>query len=398
VATYTFREARNVVSEQILAARRLQSEEVALEEAGGRVLAEEAAADRDYPPVARSTRDGFAVRAADLPGRVEIAGEVRAGEAFRGEIWPGQCVEIMTGAPIPRGADAVVMIEHVERDGAWMKTDRPVKAGEHVNPQGSEAQKGQTLAAPGRRLTYADIAALAMVGKTSLRVYKQPRVAILPTGDEVVPIGETPRSFQVRNSNAYALAVQVKAAGGQPIRLPIAQDEFEHTRWLIEKGLQYDLLLLSGGVSAGKYDLVEQVLAECGAEFFFDRVLIQPGQPLVFGRAGGKFIFGLPGNPASTMVTFELFGRAALDLLSGQPESALYMPLAKLTQDFKHKPGLTRFLPARLSADGTQVTPLHWAGSSDIPALARANAFLVAEQDRESWKAGDLIQVLLKWQ
>jgi molybdopterin molybdotransferase len=156
------------------------------------------------------------------------------------------------------------------------------------------------------------------------------------------------------------------------------------------------MLLLSGGVSAGKYDLVEQVMAGFGAEFFFDRVLIQPGQPLVFGRAAGKFFFGLPGNPASTMVTFEVFARAAVELAGGQEEVWLPMPLARLTEDFRHKPGLTRFLPARLSGDGAEVTPVGWKGSGDVPALTRANAFLVADADRTEWVRGDLIRVLLK--
>jgi molybdopterin molybdotransferase len=397
VATYTFRDARNVVIEQVLASRVLETEETVLETAASRVLAEDVVADRDYPATARSIRDGFAVRAADLPGRLEIAGEVRAGQMFRGEMWPGQCVEIMTGAPVPRGADAVVMVEHVTRNGAWIETDRAVKPGEFVNPQGSEARQGQAVVNGGRRLGFAEVAMLATVGKTRVRVYKQPRVAILPTGDEVVPIGDTPRSYQVRNSNTYALSAQVRSAGAQAVTLPIAEDEYQHTRWLVEKGLQYDMLVMSGGVSAGKYDLVEEVLADCGAEFFFDRVLIQPGQPLVFGRAQGKFVFGLPGNPASTMVTFELFARAAVELLGGQRESTLSMPLARLTQDFRHKTGLTRFLPARVSADGTQVTPVPWSGSSDVPAITRSNAFLVAESDHEQYKAGDLIQVMLKW-
>jgi molybdopterin molybdotransferase len=396
VATYSFREARSVVIEQVLATRRLEAEVIPLETAGGRVLAEDAMADRDYPAVSRSIRDGYAVRSGDLPGRVEVVGEVRAGQAFREEVWAGRCVEIMTGAPMPRGTDAVVMLEHATRNGGWMQTDRTVKTGEFVNPQGTEAKQGQVLLPSGRCLGFTEIAVLAMTGKTKVRVFKQPRVAILPTGDEVVPIGDTPRSFQVRNSNAYALAVQVRSAGGQPVLLPVAQDEADHTRWLVEKGLQYDLLLLSGGVSAGKYDLVEQVLSACGAEFFFDRVLIQPGQPLVFGRAGGKFLFGLPGNPASTMMTFELFARAAVELLSGRSESALNLAQARLTQDFTHKPGLTRFLPARLSGDGSQVTPLPWAGSSDVPAMARASVFLVAESERETWKAGESIQVLMK--
>jgi molybdopterin molybdotransferase len=173
------------------------------------------------------------------------------------------------------------MVEHVTRNGASIQMDRAVKPGEFVNPR----LGGQAGAGGGQWRTktwLAEIAMLATVA-TRVRVYKQPRVAILPTGDEVVPIGETPRSYQVRNSNAYALSAQVRSAGAQAVTLPIAEDEYQHTRWLVEKGLQYDMLVLSGGVSAGKYDLVEEVLADCGAEFFFDRVLIQPGQPLVFG-------------------------------------------------------------------------------------------------------------------
>jgi molybdopterin molybdotransferase len=165
---------------------------------------------------------------------------------------------------------------------------------------------------------------------------------------------------------------------------------------MIEQGLTADLLLLSGGVSAGKYDVVETVFSSLGAEFFFDRVLIQPGQPLVFGRARDKFFFGLPGNPASTMVTFEVFARAAVELLSGQEEIALHMPFARLTQDFRHKTGLTRFLPARLSADGSELTPIAWHGSGDVPALTRANAFLVAEEDRAEYLRGEFIRVLPK--
>jgi molybdopterin molybdotransferase len=193
-----------------------------------------------------------------------------------------------------------------------------------------------------------------------------------------------------------SLAVQVSRAGGIPIVLPVARDVYAATRELVERGLEFDMLLLSGGVSAGKYDIVEQVLSDLGAEFYFDRVLIQPGQPLVFGRARGKFFFGLPGNPASTMVTFEVFARCALELLSGRTESPLILMKSRLTTDFRAKPGLTRFLPARLSADGSEITPVRWTGSGDVPALARANAFLVTEPDKEKWEAGESIRVLQK--
>jgi molybdopterin molybdotransferase len=178
--------------------------------------------------------------------------------------------------------------------------------------------------------------------------------------------------------------------------LPVATDEYENTRGHIEDGLRADLLLISGGVSAGKYDLVERALADCGAEFFFDRVLIQPGQPLVFGRARGKFFFGLPGNPASTMVTFEVFARAALELLGGQCVTLLPFVHARLTQDFRHRTGLTRFLPAQLGPGRAELTPVRWSGSGDLPAMARANAFLVADPDRAEWRAGEAIDVLLR--
>jgi molybdopterin molybdotransferase len=226
-------------------------------------------------------------------------------------------------------------------------------------------------------------------------VFEKPRVAILATGDEIVDVAAVPASYQVRNSNAHSLAAQVRRAGGVAQICPVAGDQRAATQAAIEHGLAADLLLISGGVSAGKYDLVEDALAALDAEFYFDRVAIQPGQPLVFGRARGTFFFGLPGNPAATLVTFAIFARAALELLGGQAETTLPMPFARLTTDFSHKPGLTRFLPARLSADGAQVAPVAWHGSSDIPALARSNAFLVADAARESWRAGDWIRVLL---
>ena len=374
-------------------------ETVALECAAERVLAEEIRADRDFPALSRSVRDGFAVRAQDVPGTLRVIGEVRAGDRFEGCLAAGEAVEIMTGAPVPRGADAVVMVEHTTRgaDGS-VSTDRSAGPGQFINPRGCEAREGDVVLSPGKPLDFADVALLASVGKVSVAVCPKPRVALLATGDEIVPITETPREHQIRNSNLFSLAAQVTRAGGVPVLLPVARDEYEDTLSLVERGLAADLLLISGGVSAGKYDLVERVLGDAGAEFFFDRVLIQPGQPLVFGTARGKFFFGLPGNPASTMVTFELFARAALELLAGQSRSELPLLLARLTRDFRHKTGLTRFLPATLAWNGTepQLTPAGWSGSGDVPALTRANAFLVADADRAEWKAGDLMPVLLK--
>jgi molybdopterin molybdotransferase len=389
-----------MVLETVLAARKLPDvEEVDLPGAMGRVLAEGIAADRDSPAVARSVRDGFAVRAIDLPGLLQVIGEVRAGQRFTGELGPGQAVEIMTGAPVPPGADAVVMVEHTSREPeheGMVRIDRSAEPHQFINQQGCEARAQETVLHPGKRLDYSDIAMLAAFGRSSVKVYRPPEVAIVATGDEIVEVHEAPQEFQIRNSNAYSLAAQVTRAGGLPRILPLARDTVEHTTQVVSQGMSMDLLLLSGGVSAGKYDVVEEVLANFGAKFYFDRVLIQPGQPLVFGAASGKFFFGLPGNPSSTMVTFEVFARAAVELLSGQEQIALHMPYARLTREFHHRMGLTRFLPARLSADGASVTPVEWHGSSDVPALTRANAFLVADPDRAEYPAGEWIRVLLK--
>ncbi len=397
MATLTFEQARQCVLENLRAAQpQPKVETVSLSDAAGRVLAEPIAADRDYPTQARSVRDGFAVRAADLPGDLFVVGEVRAGETFAGEIQPGEAVEIMTGAPLPRGADSVVMVEHCQLSGELVSMPRTLAHGENVSPQASQARENEILLDAGHRLGFTEIALLAMVGSKTVPVFARPQVAILATGDEIVEVNQTPLDYQVRNSNVESLAVQVKRAGGCPNILPIARDLYQATRELTEHGLRFDMLVLSGGVSAGKYDIVERVLADLGAEFYFDRVLIMPGQPLVFGKARDKFFFGLPGNPASTMVTFEIFARSAVELLGGQKEACLPLVWTKLSQDFHQKTGLTRFLPALVSADGAQVTPMSWQGSGDVPSLARANAFLVTEPDRESWTAGDWIRVLLK--
>jgi molybdopterin molybdotransferase len=396
VATMTFAQARGCILEKLAGVGAPAIEEAPLGQAAGRVLAEKIRADRDYPPLDRSLRDGYAVCSTDLPGTVRVIGEVRAGGVFLGEFGAGEAVEIMTGAPVPRGADQVVMLEHAERNGDRVTTGRRAAPGEWINPRGSEARAGDAMLGPGCIIDYAVVALGASAGCERLRVYRRPRVAILTTGDEVIRHGEKPLDHQVRDSNAQSLAVQVERSGGLPEILPLAPDEAGATRERIEEGLRSDLLLVSGGVSAGKYDVVERALAELGAEFYFDRTLIQPGQPTVFGRARGTFFFGLPGNPVSTMVTYRVFAQAAVERLGGVREPALPFLPARLTRDFRHKPGLTRFLPAYLSPHGAELTPVDWQGSSDIAAVARANVFLVAAEDRESWSAGDFVPVLMK--
>ncbi len=391
----SFEQARACVIDKVASLRSTPATvEVFLDDAAGRTIAESILADRDYPPTDRSVRDGFALRAADTPGRLRLIGEARAGEPFAGQVSAGEAIEIMTGASMPDGADSVVMVEHARKEDGFVVAPA-VEAGKSVSPRGSEARYGDELIPCGRRIAFVEIAALASAGHATVRVFEKPRVAILSTGDEIVGVAALPAPHQVRNSNAHSLAAQVRRAGGVAEILPVARDERTASQTLIERGLAADLLLISGGVSAGKYDLVEDVLAALGAEIYFDRVSIQPGQPLVFGRARGTFFFGLPGNPASTLVTFAVFARAALDLLGGRTETPLPTPFVRLASDFRHKPGLTRFLPARLNADGSEVAPVPWHGSSDIPALARSNAFLVADAARESWRAGEYIRVLM---
>lgn len=397
VLVLSFWEARCCVLEQVGRARRLPAiEEVDLEEADGRVLAEDLHADRDYPPCDRSLRDGYALRAADTPGVLRLVGEVRAGTLFPRPLEPGEAVEIMTGAPLPEGADAVAMREHVRVDGERIVIESALNAGRWVRTRASEARRGQLLLAAGRRIGFAEIALLATLGRRRVKVYERPRVAVLATGDEIVELDRTPLEHQIRNSNAWSLAAQIRRAGGEPELLPVAPDELEATRDLLARGLEADLLVISGGVSAGKYDLVEPAARALGADFFFTGVEMQPGYPLVFGRARGTFFFGLPGNPICTMVAFEVFARAALELLAGEKQPLLPLLEARLATPFRHQPGLTRLVPARLAADGCTVTPVSWRGSGDIFALVHANAFLIADARRECWQAGECIPVLLR--
>lgn len=392
----TFPEARALVLKQVRHNVKLPAVEfISLDDAPNRILAAEAAADRDYPPFHRATRDGFAVRSEDLPGEFEVVGESKAGARFEGAAGSRQAVEIMTGAPVPEGVDAIVMVEHVTRPRpGTMVTNRTLTPHTNIAAAGCEARAGAVILVPGTRLDYSSVGWLATIGLTAVPVYRKLRVAILATGDEIVETGVEPGPDQIRNSNAHTLAAQVRRAGADPVTLPIARDDKDATADLIRRGVDCDMLLLSGGVSAGKYDFVEPALHDLGADFFFDHVDIQPGRPVVFGKVLNKFFFGLPGNPASTMVTFELFARGAIEILSGCNDAPLQLTLARLTRRFTHKAGLTRFLPAILSR--TEVTPVDWQGSGDVPSICRANAFIVADSEHPEYAAGDLISVLLK--
>ena len=403
----SFADARRLVEEYASTLSPTQPEMLPMLDAAGLVLAEDLRADRDFPPFPRSTRDGFAVRSADVavvPSRLRCVGEIRAGAPIEDSaitVRAGEAAEIMTGAPVPEGADAVVMVEHAERSGDAVVVQRTVAAGENVVAMGAEARRGATLVARGTRVNHTIVAIAAAIGRPEIAVYRRPRVAVLATGDELVDINLQPSANEIRNSNSYSLAAQVQAVGGDPMLLPVARDEPDDLALLLRKGLETDLLLITGGVSMGKYDLVEQVLASFQAGIFFTGAQIQPGRPVVFGevKSGERStpFFGLPGNPVSTMVTLQLFARPVLDSLSGAKPQPLPFAQATLKSDFTSRTGLTRFLPAKL--EGGNVKPLvelvHWQGSGDLMAVSRANCYIVVPPDQERFSAGEAITILM---
>jgi molybdopterin molybdotransferase len=414
MAILSFEQALTTVLDHAARVTPNPAEKVSLVQSLSRVLAQELRADRDQPPFNRATRDGFAVRAREWSSgkQLRLIGQIRAGEAWDGgEIPQGAAVEIMTGASVPAGADAVAMVEHAvaEADEVRAAEGRQLAPGENIVPRGSEARAGDVVVLRGTPITAAEIAVAATCGCAEPQVFKRPMVAIVATGDELVKLNERPDDHQIRNSNSYALAALVQAAGGIPGRLEIARDTREDLRERILQGRMWDLLLLSGGVSAGKYDFVEEVLAEFGAEFLFTGVKMQPGKPVVFGRIPARqhhplstpepecYFFGLPGNPVSTEVTFHCFVTPLLRALSGAGVTSPRFVQATLAEGVTAKTGLTRVLPARLTYDlqRPEVRLVPWQGSGDLAANARANCYAVLPDGRDL-HAGDVISLLLR--
>jgi len=366
-----------------------------------RVIAENIPADRNYPPFNRATRDGFALRAVDAAAagvKLRLVGESRAGVPFDGTVEPGTCVHIMTGAAVPRGANTIVMQEHACLEGDTVIIEKAAHASAHFVLEGQETRVGESVVKCGKRLGYAELAMAAQVGRSRVLVAKKPRVAILSTGDEVIPVDQPPRRFQIRNSNNISLAAQVSLAGGEPLMLGNVPDDLGKLKMRIEEALDADIVILTGGVSVGKYDHVEQVLRELGAEFYFDAVAIRPGKPAVFGFCKDRPVFGLPGNPVSTMVTFELFVAPAIELLSGFSPHSLTVFKAKLSHPVDEKPPMAHFLPARVSwpAGEPVVEAIHWEGSGDIGSVVRGNCFLVVHESKLQYAAGEWANVLLR--
>ena len=370
----------------------------------GHVLVETVTADLDSPPFDKSMMDGYAIRCADLPagqGSLVVMEEIPAGKTPTKPVAAGQAARIMTGAPIPDGADAVVVIERTKMldDGRVRIEDRPPRPGQNIFRRASEMRQGDVVLAKGTMLRPQEIGVLATVGRTNVEIVPRPRVCLLSTGDEVVEPNQTPGPGQIRNSNGPMLHAQVCRAGGQPRYLGIARDNIDSLRPLIAEGLLADVLILSGGVSAGKLDLVPGVLQEAGVVAQFHKVEMKPGKPVFFGvkiAVKSTLVFGLPGNPVSSFVGFELFVRPALRRLRGLPEVGMEPTTAALVENFEYRTDRPTYHPALLEAidAGWRVRPVPWSGSPDLRGLTRANALIVFPPGEHTHSAGQRFPVL----
>jgi molybdenum cofactor synthesis domain-containing protein len=375
-------EAIKIVLEQTPA---LPAECVSLSEAGGCILAEDIIADTDLPPFDRAQMDGYAVRAADVastPARLHIVGESAAGAGWHNEMRPGEAVRIMTGAPVPRGADAVQQVELTrEVDGVGLvEILEPVELGRSIVRRAAEIKRGETVLRAGDDLNAQTIATLASFGYAQMNVGTRPRVAVMATGSELVDVNQVPARDQIRDSNNYTIEAYARLTGAVVERLPLAGDNTEELKQQISAAVRRsDVLITSGGVSMGVYDFTKAAFKELGAEIFFERVALRPGKPTVFGKIGNTLIFGLPGNPVSVSVTFNLFVRAALRAMQGSSQPSLTHETAVLARDIKGSAERESYLPAILHTDekGTLFAePLKWGGSSDFVAFARATALI----------------------
>jgi molybdopterin molybdotransferase len=368
----------------------------------GLVLAEDVHSDLDMPPFDKALMDGYAVRSTDLPkgiGELEVIEEVTAGRTPSRRVEAGQATRIMTGAPMPAGADAVIIVERCRSlDGSRVHIqDRPPAPGQNILPRGREMRRGECVLRSGVRLRPQEIGVLATVGHTTVRVHPPPTVAVLSTGDEIVEASRTPEPGQIRNGNGPMILAQAARAGAVPRPLGIARDHRDSLRPLISSGLQESVLLLSGGVSAGKLDLVPEMLAELGVQSHFHKIRMKPGKPLFFGSRGQTLVFGLPGNPVSAFVCFELFVRPAIRLLRGETNVEPTQVRARFVEDCATRNDRPTYHPASLGQDedgSWRVRTTPWFGSPDLRGLLQANALLMMPAGEYQFHAGEMIDVI----
>ena len=377
----------------------LSSERINLADAHGRVLAENVIADTDLPPFDRSQMDGYAVKAEDTknaPVTLKIVGESAAGRGWHKTLNNGEAVRIMTGAPVPKGADAVQKIELSSEADRFAPLTEPTSKGRYIIAKGGEVRKGRIVLKKSTIISAGNISVPAAFGYAKLKVAKRPRVAIISTGTEIVEIGKKPKQDQIRNSNSLMLAALCRQAGADPTVFPIVGDDISDLRSQISNAVKSsDILITTGGVSVGKYDLTKLALEQLGAEIVFDKVALKPGKPTVFGRLKKTFVFGLPGNPVSAAVTFQLFVRRAIGKMQGLPNAGLKSGSAVAGAKVKGTKERASYLPASLStdADGQLVaTPIRWFGSSDFVGYAAADALVFVAPDT-TVEAGEVVKI-----
>ncbi|MBI2931007.1 MAG: molybdopterin molybdotransferase MoeA [Planctomycetes bacterium] len=370
-------------------------EEVALLDAAGAVLAEDVVSDLCMPPFDRAMMDGYALIASDTPGELDVIDEIPAGRRSSKVVERGRCAKIMTGAPLPQGADAVQQVEKTSAAGPRVRILEAVRPGQNVAPRAGELREGETVLRRGHSVRPVEIAVLATVGRTRVRVYRRPRCAMFSTGDELVEPSVRPGPGQIRNSNTYAVAAQLRTMGLSCDILPIARDDLHELRARIRDGLSRDVLIISGGVSAGDWDLVVPALQAEGVSAALHQVQIKPGRPFFFGRRGRTVAFGLPGNPVSSFVTFEVFVRPFLGRMMGADTTRRHAR-ARLTEALPKTVDRAQYMPAVVTdePDGPRVRPLPWRGSADIFTVTRANA-LAIQPPATACRAGDIVEVML---
>src|SRR6266542_769973 len=392
-------DAIQIVKEQT---RPLPPERVLLKDARGRILAEDIIADTDLPPFDRSQMDGYAVQAVDTqnaPVRLPIAGESAAGRGWHQQMKPGEAVRIMTGAPLPAGADSVQQVELTRESDGFVEILEPVQRGRSIVRRASEIGQGATVLRAGESIGAAMVAALASFGCAEVTVGRRPRVAVLATGSELVSVDQTPGQDQIRDSNNYSIGAYAELAGATVERLPLAGDEIDLlSDEIAAAATKSDVVVTSGGVSMGVYDFTKDALKKLQAEIFFERVALRPGKPTVFARLpNGTLVFGLPGNPVSVSVTFNLFARTALLAMQGSNDPELHQDWAVLDRNVKGAAERESFLPAQLrtTKDGLLTAqPLKWGGSSDFVAFVKATSLIIVPQGTGVLETGTKVRVV----
>jgi molybdopterin molybdotransferase len=379
----------------------LEPESVPLPQVLNRFLAQDTIADTDLPPFDRAQMDGYAVRADDVaktPARLRIVGESAAGAGWHHEMNSSEAVRIMTGAPVPQGADAVQQVELTREVNGDVEILESVSSGRSIVRQASEIKAGETVLRPGEQISAAMIATLASFGYAEVKVSRLPRVAVMATGSELVDVNQKPARDQIRDSNNYTIEAYASQSNAIVARLPLAGDDTEELKRAIREAAETcDVLITSGGVSMGVYDFTKAALKELGAEIFFERVALRPGKPTVFARLGNALVFGLPGNPVSVAVTFNLFARTALRAMQGATQTTLAEEHAVLARDLKGSADRESYLPAvlRTAEKGVLLAePLKWGGSSDFVSFARATALINLPAGKKTLPAGSITKVV----